>query len=323
MLTTLISNSQDIMVDRKGDDVLLYYSAGEKQFKISSGDPSLQFSYTHPFRTTRYYIPKNNNSILDANEDTTVIKSSAISFTGKLLSTDDYLFLSDIGNFKPGFKVEIGYQRTIDTIVNISALPRLKWAKTYGVQGFVKMDNTNIYDSVLKKEKPLKPISVGITRHISFVKKRWMLPSFSLTLEKTWNEDDLIKYQYNKPTYSDLQVIGLDDYVGFIGTKENVGNLRARFSLPLIPFNYKGWANFCITPYYVFRQTFSSSSSHIYGFSFNYFSEGITGKRYNFSDAFGIGIDWEKIKSKETQPKVFIYGTLNIGKILDVKDAIL
>ncbi|MBK7678126.1 MAG: hypothetical protein IPJ29_01675 [Chitinophagaceae bacterium] len=155
---------------------------------------------------------------------------------------------------------------------------------------------------------------------MSFIKKRWVLPSLSITLEKSWNEDDLIKYQHNKPSYSDAQVIGLDDFVGFIGVKENIGNLRIRLSAPLTPFNYKGWSNFCIAPYYVYRQTFSSSSSQIFGFSLNYFSEGITGRRYNYTDAFGIGFDWERMAGKKVEPKFFIYGTLNIGKILKVKD---
>jgi hypothetical protein len=316
LLSTIQLQAQDIMVDRKGNDVLLYYEAGSKQFKISSGDPSLQVSYALPLNSIRYYIDRNKNGTLDIGDDTTVTKSTAISFTGKLLSTDDYLFLSDIGKLKPGFQLQIGWQRTIDEIVTLSALPRKTWAKAYGFQGYIKMDNTNIYDTVSSKERQVKPVSVGVTGHISFVKKRWVLPSFSLTLERTWNKEDLIKYQYNKPSYTNTQVIGLDDYAGYIGNKKSITNLRARASFPLIPFNYRGWANFCITPYYVFTQTFNANTSNIYGFSFNYFSKGITGKNYNFSEAFGAGIDWESVKNKKTTPKVFLYGTLNIGKIL-------
>jgi hypothetical protein len=314
LLSTIQLQAQDIMVDRKGNDVLLYYEAGSKQFKISSGDPSLQVSYALPVKSTLYYMDRNGNRILDAGDDTTVTKSTAISFTGKLLSTDDYLFLSDIGKLKPGFQLQIGWQRTIDEIVTLSALP--KAAKAYGIQTYFKMDNTNVYDTTASKEKQIKPISVGVTGHISFVRKRWVLPSFSLTLERTWNKDDLIKYQYNKPTYVNTQVIGLDDFAGYIGTKENITNIRARASFPLMPINYKGWSNFCVTPYYVFTKTFAAKTSHIYGFSLNYFSNGITGKNYNFSEAFGLGIDWESTKNKSTTPKVFLYGTLNIGKLL-------
>jgi hypothetical protein len=104
LLSTIQLQAQDIMVDRKGNDVLLYYEAGSKQFKISSGDPSLQVSYALPLNSIRYYIDRNKNGTLDIGDDTTVTKSTAISFTGKLLSTDDYLFLSDIGKLKPGFQ---------------------------------------------------------------------------------------------------------------------------------------------------------------------------------------------------------------------------
>jgi hypothetical protein len=299
---------QDRMIDRNGDPTFLYYGAQEFDFSMTSADGALKVSYTKPWNSKFYYVDGNQNA-------RTVTKSDCISGTLKFFSTTDYFFLTDLTHYKPAFKLEVGYQNTIDVIDDRSRLP--VFAKAVGAMFYLKMDNTSIYDTTRSEAHQAMPLSVGLTFNSTIVKSEYFMPAFNVTLERTWNKNDLDQYQRNSPVYQNSQIVVLDDFEGLIGSVENRRHARVAVSVPsFLPGEGTFSSHFSMAPYYVLNINEKAFPTHNYGFSLNFFKDPVKGPGASIGDCFGIAIDFEQVGKEISAPQVFIYGTISFSGLL-------
>lgn len=321
LLSFTQSFSQKIIKDSRGKDILEYYKGGAIQGDFSPTQTSLSVSYSQVLGSPVYYY---------VNQDTTqktVGKSHAISFTGKIEGSGTDAgkpFNISKGLIRPSYRLEVGYQRTIDKFYNISKIPDSKpFAFNAGVNIFGEYQDINLYDTLSKIQSNLHPFVYGIHTHVTFFNskgfKKGLLKNFACAfslsgdISSTYNSENFTSYQERTASgYMDANIIALGEETGNIGTYERDGAYRLRASLPIFLNQYINLA-----PYASMYGFHGGSNNWLPGFSINFFIGSPRAEKSSLEQGFGFAVDWPKTKG-ERKPTFAIYGSLAFDKLKKV-----
>lgn len=340
-----MASGQINYTDSKGKDIFTVYQTKSLSFPISPA--ATEFKATLTTRLTegiQYYLPSGPNDFLV--EDTsnggfkyrtqdsskfTVAKSWGAIMSLKTGGITNVL--SNSSAFNPTYGLALGISNNIDVFNNWDNIRRLNqlFIRTFSLTAFVNRDNVKIYDTLKRAGSRQRPVSAGLTfDHTVFSKKllpgKWILAiSFSATAEYGWNTADLVKYQDNKPIYTDPNAVSLGDVAGRIGNLDRQNNFRFRLSVPVfvpaIDLPVIDTAlQLTVIPYYASFGKADASFSRQTGVFLN-----ISPGRFYTRDAklvsgVGIGIDWIRTKEKWSGRNVYVAGTLNIQELFPHKD---
>lgn len=315
------SFGQKIIKDSRGKDVLEYYKGGAIQGDFSPTQTSLSVSYSQVLGSPVFYY---------VNKDTTqktVGKSHAISFTGKIEGSGTDAgkpFNISKGIVRPLYRLEIGYQRTIDKFYNISKIPSSRpFAFNAGANIFGEYQDINLYDSLHKTQSNLHPFVYGLHGHVTFFNskgfKKGLLKEFawafsvSADISSNYNSENFISYQERTASgYIDANIIALGEETGNIGTYKRARAYRMRASLPIFLNQYIN-----LTPYASMYGFNGSSNNWLPGFSINFFTGSPRAEKSGLEQGFGLAVDWAKTKGVR-KPTVAIYGSLAFDKLKKV-----
>lgn len=306
---------QKIMQDSRGKDILEYYKGGAIQGEFSPTQTSLAVSYSAVLGQPVYYYVNGDTT------QKTVGKSNAISFKGKVEGSGTDAgkpFNLGKGLVRPSYRLEFGYQRTLDKFYRVALLPKGKpFAYSAGINLFAELQDINLYDTIAKVQTNRKPLIYGLHSHVTIFNKGgfseglfktfgWAF-SFSADLSSTYDSEAFISYQERTAAgYIDANIVALGDEAGNIGTFRRAGAYRLRAAVPLFLSKYIN-----ITPY-ASVYGFNGGSNHwLPGFSLNFFSGSPRSENSSLEQGFGIAVDWPKSKGAN----VAIYGSISFDKM--------
>ncbi len=292
-----VSFCQEIATDSKGRGVFTYYSTQKNRIDFSSKDFSLTIS-TRPIKSIFHFAEKVN--------DTNVIKLSNYFIQPSLLNASDLITLSNVKTFRPGGKVRIGYQRTIEKINE--GYNRFSYA--LGGNIFYSFDNIGLYNPGTNKPEKEYPKSFGLElNYTQFTPKRWMVLTFTGSLFKGWNNDELIDFKYLDGSITNDKIVAFSKLDGKYGElKENLNKIRLTSSVPIVLFKY-----YNPIPYTVLLISDKQLPKSIFGVYNNILLKEVNFKRFTMPSSFGLGIDWVKTGNKWSSPNIFLRGNFSFG----------
>jgi|GEM_PF-2426827 len=301
-------HAQVIVQDSKGKDIFELYKAGTLTGSFAPSQLSMQINYNFIIGKPYYYY-------LNDTTNKTISVARAFSITGKVTGAgvnQGKPFSLNKELIRPSYRLELGYQRTLEVFNNIKLIDWFTYAA--GGNIFGEIQNINLYDSVTKITKSLKPFVFGMHGHITaFHKSGVFAISLSQDIGKTYNQDNFLPYQNRAGTYIDQNVVSQAAFVGNIGVYKKVVSYRTRLSTPIFFNKY-----FNLIPYYVKSGYINDQSADIGGIALNFFNGNPRETNGIVGQGFGIGLDWVKNKGNWSSPNYFIYGSLNLELVRKV-----
>lgn len=324
---------QDVITDRNAEDVFIFNEAGKWNFKTTSSEGTIKIGYTLPLNSKLYYT-ENGNGSDDANnkdefnkevDDITITKSDALSFSLSVATSNKTFLVTDLYKYRPAYKMEVGYVRTIDSICKL--FDKGLQSYTFSIQGWAKVDNIRMHDTSLREEKQLYPISAGLKLGMSFYLSRYFIISLGANAQHTWNKKYLSEYQQAPASFNNGVVITNGDVIGYFGRYEELYQLRTRISIPIIlgamfrngvlieKHDDFFLSHMVFTPFISNAIATENLPTTLFGASLSYFSANFSSdKAYNLAQAFGIGMDWQNNSKDPISMRWYAYGTFNFGK---------
>lgn len=313
------TSAQKIMKDSRGKDVFEYHKAGSIQSELSPTQTSLTVTYNLVSGIpTMYYVNGDKTQ-------KTVTKSHSFSFSGKVegSGTDEgKAFSLNKGLVRPSYRLELGYQRNINTFHDLNLLPNGR-NFTYIIGGSVygEYQNLNFYDTLTKTQSNIKPLIYGAHGHGTLFygrgpkkglfKELSLAFSVSADLASSYDQALFVRYaKQNGQIYTDNNIVAISDVEGNIGTFERTGFFRVRGSLPVF---VSSWL--ALTPYTSVYGFKTGKTNYMHGFAVNFFSGAPRAKENTLTTGFGFSVDWPKIKG-ERKAALSIYGSFALEKAL-------
>ncbi len=301
---TMLVAAQSISQDSRGKDVMETYKAENLTGSFAPTQLSLSLNYNFVIGSPFYFHP---TGYLD---QPTISASHSISVTTKITGSGTsqgkpFNFSKEL--VRPAYRLEIGYQRTIDKFNDIKSIPIFTYAT--GIQLYGEWQSLNLYDTVSRRTTSKKPFTFGGHAQFTlFHKSGWFAISFSQDFGFTYNQDGFTPYQAAAGTFIDNNVVSQQAFLGHIGVFDKAKSFRTRVS---IPFFLNEFVN--ITPYFNRYGYINASGNTVAGMTLNLFNGSPRKKDGTIGKGFGIGMDWVKSKDKWTSPNYFIFGTLDLN----------
>lgn len=307
-----ICSSQKIGIDRAEKSVFTYYSVPDERFSISA-DGSIAYSLRLGGALPINFYPRNSNR-------TSATKLRTFNLDIEL-STDQDLFSSeDLTKLRPGLKLMFGRNVTIDQFDNLETrLPKKKKSlKTYGYSAFVSIGNIKYFDSTTKVINKKYPLEYGVEgywnaifRNSKTETKSRILFATTISLSRTWNEDDLLFYQDITKSIITPQVVAMEDFDGRFGIlKQSLNNMRLSASLPMY------FGHFNPIPFVALRAREQSTPAYYFGIFLNVLAKKdlLDAHLFKIPPTLGFGIDWKYHEKTLSKPALFVKGEIGFGK---------
>lgn len=301
---TVFIIAQSISQDSRGKDVMEVYKAENLTGSFAPTQLSLSLNYNFIIGAPFYFHPTGFSA------RPTISISHAISVTAKITGSGTgqgkpFNFSKEL--VRPAYRLEIGYQRTIDMFNDIKAIPSF----TYVAGGYLygEWQSINLYDTTLGITTSKKPFTFGGHGHFTmFHKSGWFAISLSQDIGFTYNQEAFTPYQAAAGTFIDNNIVSQQAFLGNIGTYNKATSFRARVAVPVF---FNEFVN--ITPFLNRYGYFSKNGNTVAGMTINLFNGSPRKKDGTIGKGFGIGVDWVKSKEKWTSPSYFIFGNLDLN----------
>lgn len=301
------------MQDSRGKEIFEYYKAGSFQASFTPTQTALEVGYGFILGDKYYYHLTGDTS----KKTIGVSQSINLSFKAAGSGTNQgKSFDVATGLNRPSYRVEIGFQRNLNTFYDLSLLKRTPFVYMAGVSAYGEYHHLNFYDATTKVRTKHRPLVIGIHGHstwftTSSIQRGWLSGtsmgiSISGDIASSYNQDGLVPYQDRKPeTYIDNEVIAIGDMEGNIGVFERKLTYRARVSIPIF---FSRFVN--ITPYGSVYGYGSKQPNLMPGIAANFLTGSPMAKNSSLDQGFGIALDWINSKGTWKSAVVSLYGSL-------------
>ncbi|MFB9864806.1 hypothetical protein [Rufibacter immobilis] len=305
---TQFSFSQIIMQDTRGKDVFEFYKGGDFQATFVPSQISAQANYNFvlgsPFF---YYIDSVSNKTVGVSYSLPVI----LKITGSGINQGKPYDIES-GLVRPAYRLEVGWQRNLNTFYNIRAIPEgNNFTHAMGINLYGEIQNVNFYDTIAQKQTNERPFVYGFRAHANFFETWYgvLALSFSIDLYRSYNQENLKLYQQRTiGTYIDPNIIATNPVMGNIGVFEKATAYRLRGSLPIFINQYVSFI-----PYTSFYGYLDDDIKNTSGFTLNILNGAPRMKNSSIAQGFGFSIDWENNNSKWSSPNYSLHGSFDIA----------
>jgi hypothetical protein len=313
------ARSQTIVSDSEGNEMFNFFTGNSISAELETGEDEFTFNYNLPFKSF-YYVASNydeTDSLYRVNNNSkTIATSYNLQTTVKFFNSMGEMDFSKGEDFKLGFEIGLGFQKTVDEIYNIKLLNRYSLGVAYGASFYVRRDNLVVYNSDTGVKGSESPVSYGVKWNAAIFKSRDFATQFSGTIGfRQWNIDDLSDFYINKPVFSNEDIIAFDsEIVGKYGKLSHNPFYQFRFANPVFLFDKTNFlGRLALTPYLTCDVTDESSPEYRYGIMVNVLGDAVTSTAaYKITKGFGLGIDKS---DSDDNPIFFLRGTFNFGEI--------
>jgi hypothetical protein len=302
-------HAQALIQDSRGKEVFEYYRSENFQASFAPTQLSLQANYNFVLGNPYYFYVGDTTR-------KTVGKANALSVTFKVAGSgkdEGKLFSVRDGLTRPTYKLELGWQRTLNTFYNIKLVPQT-FVYSAGISGFAERNDLVFYDTLSRKRSSETPVFLGVHGHYTLYETKYGRFVFSVSgdLGKTYNQDNLTPFQERSTTgYIGPDVVSVGEVGGQIGAFQKETRYRIRLSIPVFVTD---WLN--ITPYTsVFGYT-GSRAKHLPGLAISFFNGAPFVNKSSLAQGFGLGFDCLNDKNGWSKVRVSLFGTLKVDKMV-------
>lgn len=304
---SIVAGAQAIVSDSRSNDVFNAYRADNLSQEVETGKDELSLSY--PIRLASFF----NYVDGDPTNKKTISKSYALLIKLKVNNSEGNFNINKNFRARPGGELEIGFQKTLDTVHNIGNIPLSDVVLIYGISAFASLGNFDLHDTLSFTTQRQHPVSFGLRGNFAMYKIRWMATQLSASYTLGWNTEDLPEYQTGTPIYNRNGYIAFDEALGGRlgnGALKSQSQYTASFANPFFPFSFNNYlGRIFISPYITVAGNSSAGSPDTYpGIMIGLLENAITGTSYNFDKGFGIGLDFKNGKDAT----LFFRGTISL-----------
>lgn len=295
----VINNSilaQDIGTDSKNKGIYVYYSPKKYRTEFSSKDFSLTIASLQLFKPF----------VIGA--DTTVYKRSNYYIQPSIINASDIVSLSELTGFRPGAKLKVGYQTTVDSITDNSN----GWTFAIGWNLFASIDNIKLFNTNTSEIEKKYPFTYGVElNYTQFLPAEWMVVSFTGTISNGWNDNSLRNFkELGSDVILNSNIVAFEKFDGKYGVLQaNLKKARLSLSTPM-SFWY-----FNPIPYVVLNATEGQKPSYFVGLYTNILSKKLNFRAFKLPSTFGIGIDKVRKAGSWSKSNLFIRGSISLGEL--------
>ncbi len=264
---------------------------GETVFDLSLA--RVQAGIKDPVEVSRAWFLGPSTWVNKRTRDITVSKEHRLVTKLAATNTGDKLTFQKLADVRLGGRFNVGYQWSLKDIPGLLNNGGIRGTWGFGGTAFIGVDNIRLYNASDSTISTVYPVSWGFTGAVNHLHRAWCrgklmwLASLGVTVENTWNKDELISFVETGSSTSLPGAVAFSAPTGSYGAFAK-GLWRGRIYAPL-PVYY-GW--FAATPFCGLRVRENIADQYRVGFLVGFTGKAPEWKTFELPSVLSFGMDW-------------------------------